>query len=37
MLGRYIGTETEEDDGIPFDEKMNSFTSRLAEQFALGS
>jgi len=37
MPGRYVGTETEEDDGIPFDEKMNSLTSRLAEQFARGS
>ena len=37
MPGRYVGTEAEEDDGIPFDEKMNALTTRLAEQFARGS
>jgi len=37
MPGRYVGTETEEDDGIPFDEKMNNLTSKLAEQFAKGN
>jgi type I restriction enzyme M protein len=37
MPGRYVGTEAEEDDGIPFDEKMNVLTARLAEQFARGS
>ena len=37
MPGRYVGTEAEEDDGIPFDEKMNALTARLAEQFARGS
>ena len=31
--GRYVGTEAEEDDGIPFDEKMNTLTTQLAEQF----
>ena len=37
MPGRYVGTEAEEDDGIPFDEKMNALTAKLAEQFAKGS
>lgn len=37
MPGRYVGTETEEDDGVPFDEKMNALTSKLAEQFAKGA
>ena len=37
MPGRYVGTEAEADDGIPFDEKMNALTARLAEQFARGS
>ena len=36
MPGRYVGTEAEEDDGIPFDEKMNTLTAKLAEQFARG-
>ncbi|MBU4502434.1 MAG: type I restriction-modification system subunit M [Nanoarchaeota archaeon] len=31
--GRYVGIEEEEDDGIPFDEKMKKLTSELAEQF----
>jgi type I restriction enzyme M protein len=31
--GRYVGTETEEDDGISFEEKMNKLTGELAEQF----
>lgn len=30
--GRYVGTEEEEDDGIPFDEKMKDLTSKLKEQ-----
>ncbi len=34
MPGRYVGTEAEEDDGVPFEEKMNALTSKLAEQFA---
>jgi len=37
MPGRYVGTETEEDDGIPFEEKMGTLTFKLAEQFAKGS
>lgn len=36
MPGRYVGTEAEEDDGIPFDDKMKALTGRLAEQFAKG-
>jgi Type I restriction-modification system methyltransferase subunit len=31
--GRYIGAEEEEDDGIPFAEKMESLTSKLKTQF----
>ncbi|MBM3181238.1 MAG: SAM-dependent DNA methyltransferase [Chloroflexi bacterium] len=34
MPGRYVGAEEIEDDGVPFDEKMNALTSKLAEQFA---
>jgi type I restriction enzyme M protein len=34
MPGRYVGTEAEEDDGIPFDDKMKALTGKLAEQFA---
>ena len=37
MLGLYVCTEAGEDDGILFVEKMNSLTSRLAEQFVRGS
>lgn len=36
MPGRYVGAEAEEDDGIPFDDKMKALTDRLAEQFAKG-
>jgi type I restriction enzyme M protein len=32
--GRYVGIEDAEDDGAPFDEKMENLTSELAEQFA---
>lgn len=32
--GRYVGIEEAEDDGIPFDEKMNRLTGELAEMFA---
>ena len=32
--GRYVGIEEEEDDGIPFDEKMENLTSELSELFA---
>ena len=31
--GRYVGTEEQEDDGIPFEEKMKTITSELKEQF----
>ena len=31
--GRYVGTEAEEDDGIPFEEKMKMLTAQLKEQF----
>ncbi|MBU0909365.1 MAG: type I restriction-modification system subunit M [Proteobacteria bacterium] len=36
MPGRYVGTEAEEDDGIPFDDKMKTLTAKLAEQFTRG-
>ena len=32
--GRYVGAADEEDDGIPFAEKMAALTERLSEQFA---
>lgn len=31
--GRYVGIEEQEDDGEPFDEKMNRLTSELSELF----
>ncbi len=31
--GRYVGTEEEEDDGIPFEEKMKTLTEELSDQF----
>lgn len=31
--GRYVGIEEEEDDGIPFEEKMKKLTNELSEQF----
>ncbi len=37
MPGRYVGTEEEADDGVPFEEKMKELTARLAEQFAKGA
>jgi len=37
MPGRYVGTEEEVDDGVPFEEKMNALTAKLAEQFARGT
>ncbi len=37
MPGRYVGTEEIEDDGIPFEEKMNALTAQLGEQFARGN
>jgi type I restriction enzyme M protein len=32
--GRYVGVAEEEDDGIPFSEKMGALTATLGEQFA---
>jgi type I restriction enzyme M protein len=32
--GRYVGAEAQEDDGEPFEEKMNGLTAQLEEQFA---
>lgn len=37
MPGRYVGTEAEADDGIPFEEKMAALTEKLAVQFARGA
>ncbi|MBX2963720.1 MAG: SAM-dependent DNA methyltransferase [Cyclobacteriaceae bacterium] len=37
MPGRYVGTEDTETDGTPFDEKMQTLTTKLAEQFAQNS
>jgi type I restriction enzyme M protein len=34
MPGRYVGTEEEEIDTIPFDEKMQNLTEKLSAQFA---
>ena len=34
MPGRYVGTEEEVDDGVPFAEKMQTLTAQLSEQFA---
>jgi type I restriction enzyme M protein len=34
MPGKYVGTEEEEIDGIPFDEKMQTLTAILSTQFA---
>ena len=31
--GRYVGIEEEEDDGIPFEEKMKTLTAELSEHF----
>ena len=31
--GRYVGIEEQEDDGIPFEEKMEALTSELGELF----
>jgi len=35
--GRYVGAEEVEDDGEPFDEKMNRLTAQLEEQFSESS
>ncbi|BCX80587.1 type I restriction enzyme M protein [Methylomarinovum caldicuralii] len=32
--GRYVGAEEQEDDGVPFEEKMAELTAQLYEQFA---
>ncbi|MEL7597243.1 MAG: N-6 DNA methylase [Clostridiaceae bacterium] len=32
--GRYVGIEEVEDDGVPFEEKMEALTSELGELFA---
>lgn len=34
--GRYVGTPKQEDDGVPFAEKMQELTTRLKEQMAEG-
>jgi type I restriction enzyme M protein len=34
MPGKYVGTEEEEIDTIPFDDKMKTLTATLAEQFS---
>ena len=34
--GIYVGTEAEEDDGIPFEDKMNTLKAELLEQFEKG-
>lgn len=34
--GRYVGTEEEEDDGIPFEDKMRELTTELAKQMQEG-
>ena len=31
--GRYVGTEEQEDDGVPFEEKMKILTTELKAQF----
>ena len=31
--GRYVGIETNQEDDIPFDEKMKNITSELSKQF----
>jgi len=31
--GIYVGTEEEEDDGVPFEEKMEGLKSKLTDQF----
>ena len=35
--GRYVGSEVENEDQIPFEEKMNSLTDKFLEQFQLSS
>jgi type I restriction enzyme M protein len=36
MPGRYVGAEAQEDDGEPFEEKMERLTATLREQMAEG-
>ena len=31
--GRYVGTKEQEDDGVPFEEKMKTLTTELKAQF----
>lgn len=31
--GRYVGVEEEEDDGVPYEEKMKNLTTELGEYF----
>ena len=31
--GRYVGVEEQEDDGVPFEEKMAELTAKLYDQF----
>ncbi len=31
--GRYVGAEEQEDDGVPFEEKMAELTAKLYQQF----
>ncbi len=35
--GRYVGTKEEEDDGIPFEDKMKKLTTELAKQMKEGA
>ena len=35
--GRYVGSEAEDDDGVPFEEKMKLLTEELAQQFKEGA
>ena len=37
MPGRYVGTEEIEDDGVPFEEKIDTLTTKLGEQFTKGA
>jgi type I restriction enzyme M protein len=37
MPGRYVGAEEEEEDTVPFADKMQSLTAKLAEQFEQGA
>ena len=31
--GRYVGAEEQEDDGVPFEQKMAELTKKLCQQF----